>query len=62
MWDAAGEVEEAGAGFVGAPFFDVGNGFPNGLGEAGVAVATFSEKGEGLKVFLTLGEAVLLAL
>ena len=60
--DAAGEVEEAWTGLVGAPFFDVGDSFADGLGEGGVAVAAFGEEGEGVEVFLALGEAVLLAL
>ncbi len=59
--DAAGEVEEAGAGCVGAPVFDVGDGFVGGGGEVGVAVAAFSEEGEDVEVFGALGEAVGLA-
>ena len=59
--DAAGEVEEARAGCVGAPFFDVGDGFIRGCSEVGVAVAAFSEKVEDVEVFGALGEAVGLA-
>ena len=60
-WDATGKVEEAGAGFVGAPFFDVGHGFTDLLGEVGVAVTAFSKKRERVEVFLALGEAIRLA-
>ena len=58
MGDAAGEVEETRTGCVGAPFFDVGDGFSYGLGEVGVAVSAFSKKCEGFEVFCTLGEPI----
>ncbi len=57
----AGEVEEAKAGLVGAPFGDVGDGFAHGVGNVGVAVTAFSQKSEDVEVFLALGEAVLLS-
>jgi hypothetical protein len=53
--DVAGEVEEAGAGGVGATVFGVGDGFAGGVGEVGVAVAAFGEEGEGVEVFFALG-------
>lgn len=59
--DAAGEVEETGAGLVGAPVFDVGDGFVGGGGEVGVAVAAFGEAGEDVEVFVALDLAVGLA-
>ena len=59
--DATGEVEETRTGLVGAPFFDVGDGFSDMFSKVGVAVTAFGKKGEDVEVFLALDEAVGLA-
>ena len=59
--DATGEVEEAGAGLIGAPFFEVGDGFARSGSEVGVAVTAFSKKSEDMEVFLALDEAIVLS-
>ena len=56
--DTTGEVEEAGACLVGAPFFGVGDRFADLGGDGGVAVAALGEEGKGLEVFFALGEAI----